>query len=343
MSSRDPQARHGKKTSTTTNTTNVTEKSTSRRKKGDGSSRRKKRKRKAEKMALKEENVVVSVRDGDSEGERENDEDASTKKKKTRQDGEISIPYFSLSTHGVSPTLYKTGLFLEAVTLERELEDEVLPQPEYLMKAMELFRFLSIKAVHGSEVSPGIDLDRVWHKVILQTSLYCDLCESVLSQWSGEDEREVRERNSRGVIEHSYLSSLDGARKKDERYKHTLFLYSQLYGHSTSNKLWPMNRDGARCLPPALRSISLPLSSRSHEGLLTVQIRTLIGKTFSIATHRDETIGELKIRVEETDNTPRTDQHLIHNRRKMEDERTLGEYEIGEMDMIHLILRLSGC
>ncbi|CAF0781781.1 unnamed protein product [Brachionus calyciflorus] len=74
----------------------------------------------------------------------------------------------------------------------------------------------------------------------------------------------------------------------------------------------------------------------------TVFLKTLTGRTVEIFTSNDETIEELKEKVEEKEGIPPDLQRLIFAGRKLEDSNTLDYYSIEKEATLHLVLRMRG-
>lgn len=69
-------------------------------------------------------------------------------------------------------------------------------------------------------------------------------------------------------------------------------------------------------------------------------VKTLTGKTLTIACSQQDTISVIKARIHIKDNTPPDQQRLIFQGKQLEDARKLSDYGIGNEANLHLILRL---
>ena len=71
-------------------------------------------------------------------------------------------------------------------------------------------------------------------------------------------------------------------------------------------------------------------------------VKTFNGKTIVIWTHAADTIDNIKVKIQEKTGIPPDAQRLIFGRWQLEDNRTLGDYNIHEACTLHLLLRLRG-
>jgi hypothetical protein len=71
-------------------------------------------------------------------------------------------------------------------------------------------------------------------------------------------------------------------------------------------------------------------------------IKTLSGKTFSLPYHHNDTIGQVKERIQEIEGIPVSIQRLIFAGKQLEDDRTNSAYCIQRESTFHLIFRVEG-
>ncbi|CAI2374388.1 unnamed protein product [Moneuplotes crassus] len=77
-------------------------------------------------------------------------------------------------------------------------------------------------------------------------------------------------------------------------------------------------------------------------GNINIKVKTLTGKNLSIDINTADTISVLKDSIQDVEGIPPDQQRLIYAGMQLEDERTLGEYEIYDGQTLHLVLRLRG-
>lgn len=78
----------------------------------------------------------------------------------------------------------------------------------------------------------------------------------------------------------------------------------------------------------------------------TVRIKTMTGKTLSIAVHltpHGDTAEDLKELIQNCEGVPPDQQRLIFDSKLLEDYRPLSDYGITDGSVIHMILKLRGC
>ena len=73
-----------------------------------------------------------------------------------------------------------------------------------------------------------------------------------------------------------------------------------------------------------------------------VYIKTLSGKTFTVEVAENDTVGDVKGKMQDIGGIPPDQQRVIFSGRQLENRFTLSDYNIQRESTIHLVLRVCG-
>lgn len=200
-----------------------------------------------------------------------------------------------------------------------------------------LYQCLIVKAYAGPSaelyLSVPVELDQIWHQLILNTKLYQDFCNDVCGR----------------IIHHTTLSAKDLVAQKNMRVEAMRAEYERLWKQDTTTQdFWRFEDQEPKLKRTQKRRRTRSATKKEAQiqsvATFNLLVKTITGNTTAI-THcvQGTPIYLVQKRIRETEGSPIDEQRLLFGGKQLDPNEILANYGITENSTIHLVKRLRGC
>jgi hypothetical protein len=207
-----------------------------------------------------------------------------------------------------------------------------LPNVEFKIALIEFVRFMLLKLhmrdYEGKVLSPTPLMDAVWHTAILNTRVYVDMM-ALLENHDGE------------WMHHETLNdTAENKQKRQARVAMTVAMYKVMF----ETDPWTAPVEAQPSPAVVVAAPAAPKNKkRKKDSEITLYVRELNGKNLTLTCDVNDSVEELKSKIQKARGIPIDQQRIIWTGKQVEDGRTLLDYNIGDESTVHLVLRLGGC